>query len=471
MEFYIDFTKFDIIFYKYLKTLKSNVHVYITIESINFKEITLDKITDKDKVIEYKTDFRPLNKVDREYFFYHVIIELYKKLYKKEPELFYKSFLILEYPNFFPNFYYYKLNIQYKYRALRDYPCDPKILEKLVEKKLEKEEKKLEKEEKEMEKEEKFQTTDITEEEMKEVKKKTKPKINIYWVRHGFSCANYIKKKNEGSYNPFKLIEHTSVKDPKLHIVGREQAQQLAQEFNENNIKIDLVCSSQLLRAIETAQTLYNRLDTCSGEIMILPQICEKGNTDDNKPYRFINNTIPIHTIQLENLDYKSYYPNYEYFLRNVLVSLKNYLISKKVIQEYNIIIVSHSSFLKSIFNIKLNNCEYILEKNALDNHKEIIELSNEIKSKSWFGNSSFEEAKKLIFEKNKNNYIYIPKKPVETFTQIEEEGGCEDSDKDFGFKSKTKSKTKSKKSKTKSKKSKTKSKTKSKKSKKSKTK
>ena len=456
----------DIIFYKYLKTLKSNAHVYITIKSIKLKEITLDKIIDKDKDkgIGYETAIRPLNHDYRELFFADVIIELYKK----KPELlFYKSFLVLKYRNF-PNYYYYELDIKYEYRALRDYPCDPKILEGLVQTtNLTEEEIKEGLVEKKLEK---FQTTDLTEEEIKEVEKKTKPKINIYWVRHGFSCANYIKKKNEGSYNPFKLIEHTSVKDPKLHIVGREQAQQLAEEFNKNNIKIDLVCSSQLLRAIETAQTLYNRLDTCSGEIMILPQICETGNTDDNKPYRFINGKKPSGTTQLENLDYKSYYPNYEYFLRNVLVSLKNYLISKKVIQEYNIIIVSHSSFLKSIFNIKLNNCEYILEKNALNNHKEIIELSNEIKSKSWFGNSSFEEAKKLIFEKNKNNYIYIPKKPVKTFTQIEEEGGCEDSDKDFGFKSKTKSKTKTK-TKTKSKKSKTKSKTKSKKSKKSKTK
>lgn len=446
-NYVVDFKKFDIIFYKYLKTLESNAHVYITIKSITFKEITLDEITDKDKVIGYETDIRPLNEDYRKLFFDDVILELYKK----EPELlFYKSFLILKYRNI-PNFYYYKLNKKYEYRALRDYPCDPKILEGLIEKKLEE-----------------FQTTDLTKEEIKEVKKKTEPKINIYWVRHGFSCANYIKKKNEGSYNPFKLIEHTSVPDPKLHIVGREQAQQLAEEeFNKKKIKIDLVCSSQLLRSIETAQTLYNRLDTCSGEIMILPQICEKGYTDDNIPYRFINNIIPKGTIQLKNLDYESYYPNYEYFLRNVLVSLKNYLISKKVIQEYNIIIVSHSSFLKSIFNIKLNNCQYILEKNALDNHKEIIELSKEIKSKNWFGNSSFEEAKKLIFEKNKDNYI--PQKPeFKIFTQIEEEGGCKDFDKDLntidryrhGFKSKskkskTKNKTKSKKSKTKKSKSK----------------
>jgi broad specificity phosphatase PhoE len=100
------------------------------------------------------------------------------------------------------------------------------------------------------------------------------PIINIYWVRHGYSCANYIKKMNEVyKYNPFRLIElteHTRVPDPKLHIVGREQAQQLAEIFNNEGINTDLICSSQLLRAIETAQTLYNRLNTVTNnKIMI----------------------------------------------------------------------------------------------------------------------------------------------------------------------------------------------------------
>jgi broad specificity phosphatase PhoE len=173
------------------------------------------------------------------------------------------------------------------------------------------------------------------------------PIINIYWVRHGYSCANYTRDNENSWHNPFA---HTRVPDPKLHIVGREQAQQLAEIFNNEGINTDLICSSQLLRAIETAQTLlYNRLNTVTNnKIMILPQICEEGYTDDNIPYRFINNIIPKGTIQLDRLDYEKYYPSYEYFLRNVLVSLKDYLMSQNVRQEYNIIIVSHSHFLKT---------------------------------------------------------------------------------------------------------------------------
>ena len=277
------------------------------------------------------------------------------------------------------------------------------------------------------------------------------PRINRYWVRHGYSCANYTRDNENAWYNPFA---HTRVPDPRLHIVGKEQAQQLSEIFNRNKETIDLVCSSQLLRSIETAQTLYNRLDSVSeNKIMILPQICEEGNTNDNIPYRYINNIVPSYTTQLENLDYTKYYPSYEYFLKKVLISLTNYLISKVGKKsEYNIIIVSHSHFLKTIFGIKLNNCQYILERNALYNYKEIIELCKTMK---------FKYAKEKVFEKNKNNYIFNG--PIfHTIASIKETGGCKDYDQDlvkinryiYGFKSKTK-KSKTKKSKSKKSKSK----------------
>jgi len=440
-SFTIDFTKFDIIFYKYLITLKSNVHVYNTIKSIKFEAIKKEEIDykeDKEKIFAYKPNILLSNIDDLRNTALILNNDVILEIYKKHPELLFdKSFLILTYINYPGKYFFYKLHKEYEYRALRDYPHDPKILQKLgiVKRDVIKE----------------FQTTDLIEEEKKELKE-FQTEINIYWVRHGYSCANYIKKKNEKSYNLFKRIAHTRVKDPKLHIVGREQAQKLAEIFNNKGINTDLICSSQLLRAIETAQTLYNRLDTVTiKKIMILPQICEEGfiETDDNIPYNFIDNKIPKETIQLDGLDYKKYYPSYEYFLRNVLVSLKDYLMSQEYSQEYNIIIVSHSHFLKTIFGKKLNNCQYILEKNSLYNRNEIIKLSNEIerKSKSLFGDASsyFKDAKKIFFEKNKKNYIF-GEPEFETFNKTEEEGGC----KDFEFKSKTK--TKKSKSKTKSK-------------------
>ena len=130
----------------------------------------------------------------------------------------------------------------------------------------------------------------------------------------------------------------------------------------------------------------------------------------------------------------------------------------------YNIIIVSHSHFLKTIFGIKLNNCQYILEENALSNYQEIMKLHNTME---------FKDAKKKFFRENEHKYIF--KYPTFKTSSIKDNGGCKDYDKDLntiqryihGFKSKSKTKTKKSKTKTKTKKSKTKkSKTKSKKSK-----
>jgi len=172
------------------------------------------------------------------------------------------------------------------------------------------------------------------------------PNLNIYWVRHGYSCANYTRDNENSWYNPFA---HTQIPDPHLHLVGREQAQQLAEIINRQNITIDLVCSSQLLRAIETAQTLslslYNRLDNVSeNKIVVLPQICEKGhflgNTNDNIPYHYMIGIKPTYTTELPNLNYEEYEPSYKYFMKYVLNSLRNYLVEKvgeKI--EYNIII------------------------------------------------------------------------------------------------------------------------------------
>jgi broad specificity phosphatase PhoE len=66
--------------------------------------------------------------------------------------------------------------------------------------------------------------------------------INIYWVRHGYLCANYTRDHEKTWYNRFP---HTFVKDPKLHTKGILDAQQLSQYLNLT--EFDLICSSQLL--------------------------------------------------------------------------------------------------------------------------------------------------------------------------------------------------------------------------------
>ena len=117
--------------------------------------------------------------------------------------------------------------------------------------------------------------------------------INIYWVRHGYSCANYSRDNEKTIFN---LFPHTNVKDPRLHSKGLEEAEKLAEFFKSEKIMFDLICSSQLYRAIQTAQTISKSLkisdkvlDKVLGKVLVLPQICEEAwknmksiNTDDN---------------------------------------------------------------------------------------------------------------------------------------------------------------------------------------------
>ena len=175
------------------------------------------------------------------------------------------------------------------------------------------------------------------------------PIINIYWVRHGYSCANFVRDTEKTWYNRWP---HTFVKDPKLHYVGVEQAQQLAQDLISTGVKFDLVCSSQLRRAMETSKKLISILNLKEDKVLVLPHINEEGNTDDNIPSRFINGKKPIfidnllNKVELEPLsDYKS-------FIKNVIIPLKDRLLleySKDY--TYNVIIVSHTHFLEKIYS------------------------------------------------------------------------------------------------------------------------
>src|SRR3989338_11272000 len=106
-------------------------------------------------------------------------------------------------------------------------------------------------------------------------------RIDIYFIRHGLSCANLVKKF---SRIPFK---HTTYSDPELSTAGQAMTilngRSLRTYFRNNQIHIDLVGSSTLVRAIETAYYLFNSDRGASvNTIYALPFIAEKGMTLDN---------------------------------------------------------------------------------------------------------------------------------------------------------------------------------------------
>ena len=123
--------------------------------------------------------------------------------------------------------------------------------------------------------------------------------LNIYWIRHGFSCANYVKAT---SWVPFS---HTFIPDPKLHCDGVEQAMKLGKYFKRINVKFDLICSSMLLRAMQTALLIKNEIDE-KQKLYVLPYIAEKGSTVDNIPKWIHTQYKPIEYEEIGGLHYNS---------------------------------------------------------------------------------------------------------------------------------------------------------------------
>ena len=222
--------------------------------------------------------------------------------------------------------------------------------------------------------------------------------VNLFWVRHGYSCAN----KSRDNWNPF----FKWISDPILHERGIEQAVELGKKMHDTrkHIKIDLFCSSQLRRAIETSKVLYDqyegredredREDTSPyPKILILPHINEEDTWPDNMPNSLYNFHIqnqndqfseyteePFKTPLQYSINYKSDYKSFEDNILSLLVekALKHQHIFPKFVGKtlswppftLNIVIVSHSNFLKEVFGLKLDNCEVVHQMLVLDTNE-----------------------------------------------------------------------------------------------------
>jgi len=199
------------------------------------------------------------------------------------------------------------------------------------------------------------------------------------------------------------------ISDPVLHERGIEQAVELGKKMRKTRkyINIDLFCSSQLRRAIETSKVLYEQYDKNSQDlkdaspypkILILPHINEEDTWPDNMPnslYNFQNQSEseseskrdtqpfsnyteePFKTPLRYSLDYKSDYKSFENTILSLLVekALGHQRISVKSVNgqalypsfNLNIVIVSHSNFIKKVFGFKMDNCEVVHQMLVLD--------------------------------------------------------------------------------------------------------
>jgi broad specificity phosphatase PhoE len=240
--------------------------------------------------------------------------------------------------------------------------------------------------------------------------------VNIYWVRHGFSCANLqkykgilLKQKNPnltdlGCYGLLAQQLNLTNTSPNLStsnnipsslpIVQAAGANndvhelQILKDKLANN-QIDLFGASQLIRAIQTQAILFAPFNN-GNEIQVLPYISEKGFGKDNEPEnqeitkkKFDTSVTYFKSKKYMNQN-KMYDLKYDYSknitktdldkffdetLPNIITNLKvtNLKVTNLNNNEFNLIIVSHQNFIKDI----------IKKYNLIDKQQQLFDENN----------------------------------------------------------------------------------------------
>jgi len=216
--------------------------------------------------------------------------------------------------------------------------------------------------------------------------------IKIYWVRHGFSCANYLYE----NYYLTKSVIDKSILAPDAKLTNItlnkicEMKNKKATDYYRNILNSDFILCSELTRAIETAMMLFG---TFNKTIYIVPYIGEEVQTSgldnsDNIPsdkhikQQNITNIIDFHNENadtcngmfnsnvsfdiLDNLinDQKTE-PDFNNFLKYVIPYLITKYNKKQIINNtlnLTLTLVSHSKFIDKTTQIYPNNLEIILQ-------------------------------------------------------------------------------------------------------------
>lgn len=204
---------------------------------------------------------------------------------------------------------------------------------------------------------------------MKAVKepKSDEKQINILFVRHGFSCGNLVSQIAAGSKY---LKYHTLYRDPPLTQVGIEESKAVGIETREKLRKgkynIDIVASSGLLRAMQTASHMFHKEQDAPGvikptdRVFVLPFISELHKIPGDTPMEpsaqadFLDRydqhaNKRMFRIQTNKQDYAK--SNYIQFLEWMGSNLSTMIREAGIPSDQNVItiaIVSHGGFMRN---------------------------------------------------------------------------------------------------------------------------
>lgn len=182
-------------------------------------------------------------------------------------------------------------------------------------------------------------------------------RVRILFMRHGESCANlWTSAKFLGR------LRKTQYKDPELTRRGQELAAQkgraVAERYAAAGVR-PIICSSQLFRAIQTADAI-----PIPGKIFVLPFIQESGAGLDNEAFQPAERAhYPELRAKLACLahgepDYQFFEratrgaePNVSAFLRWIQCNVKNLSTAagQPAGNTVDLVVVTHSNFLKSL--------------------------------------------------------------------------------------------------------------------------
>ena len=166
--------------------------------------------------------------------------------------------------------------------------------------------------------------------------------VQIYFIRHGESEANVVQHQTTcGS------IKHLLMRDPVLTDNGIEQS-----KSNQSSMPdVDIVLSSQLLRAIQTALHMYPKQF-----IHVVPYLNELGTGLDNVPHSECtqDDMLENDSKRVVRLARKNERNFVQYIARNILPKFSG----KKHVK---IALFTHSRLMKNHLKIPLselpNNC------------------------------------------------------------------------------------------------------------------
>lgn len=156
-------------------------------------------------------------------------------------------------------------------------------------------------------------------------------KLIIHFFRHGESCANVVQKQNTCG-----TIKHLLMQDPQL----TDKGVSISIECSKYAPKVDIVLSSQLLRAIQTATLTYpNKF------IHIVPYLNELGTGLDNVPLQ-----PEYQKIYLENNFHRIIWSNNSHE-KSFMEYIKKYILPRFNQEEVHIALFTHSRLMRKHLN------------------------------------------------------------------------------------------------------------------------